>query len=468
MFKMINLSKLNSISVYLGFTAMMVILSICINTFYWSDDYAFMVKLDKNGVIGNCIYGYNTWDGRFFALVAFFQGFLLKYIQIEVVTFFWTITFILSGLFLVKIIQQELIFNNNKQLLLGFLLTTTFWLGCYKHLSETVYWGTGGGYSLDLLLAAVWIYWYFKLLTHDFTIANKIYFLLFSFIVGATTQNLTIALLCLIFIDIIIKLLKKEKKNLGFYSLLFAIVFAGMLFISIAPGNFTRMEKTGIQSVDLSVLSLLKGFLKVGFAYAKISVVLIVLSIFTAIGMVFLLQPNAKFTLKSIVLFPRNKALFIQFLSDYKWLFVAICTIVPFIIAPRLAFPRTSLFFMYFLLIFIVVFVMRMFSNAENNSISETKSSVGYLIFNTIFILGIGFGVYNFAKGIELKKFISQRENLLQSNQGKTVKIKLVNPEMESTCYDITDLSLVENEMVAWRRLRLEEYYKVKKIIVEE
>lgn len=465
---MINLSRLNSISVFLGFTVMIVILSICINTFYWSDDYAFMVKLDKNGVIGNCIYGYNTWDGRFFALVAFFQGFLLKYIQIEVVTFFWTLTFILSGLFLIKIIQQELKLDNKKQLLLGFLLTATFWLGCYKHLSETVYWGTGGGYSLDLLLAAVWIYWYFKLKVNNFTITNRIFYILFSFIVGATTQNLTIALLCLIFIDIIIKLLKKERTNIGFYSLLFIIVFAGMLFISIAPGNFTRMEKTGIHSVDFSFISLLKGFLNVGFAYMKISVVLILLSIFTAIAMVFLFQPNAKLNLKSVVFFPSNKTLVIKFLSDYKWLFVAISTILPFIIAPRLAFPRTSLFFMYFLLIFIIVFVMRMFSKAENNYIEDSKSINAYLILNIIFILGIGFGTYNFVKGIELKKFISQRENLLQSNHGKTVKIKLVNPDMESSCYDITDLSLVENEMVAWRRLRLEEYYKVKRIIVEE
>lgn len=111
---------------------------------------------------------------------------------------------------------------------------------------------------------------------------------------------------------------------------------------------------------------------------------------------------------------------------------------------------------------------MRMFSKAENNYIEDSKSINAYLILNIIFILGIGFGTYNFVKGIELKKFISQRENLLQSNHGKTVKIKLVNPDMESSCYDITDLSLVENEMVAWRRLRLEEYYKVKRIIVEE
>ncbi|WP_298119860.1 DUF6056 family protein [Flavobacterium sp.] len=469
MFKIINLSKLNSITVFLGFTAMIVILSICINTFYWSDDYAFMVKLNQKGVLENCIYGYNTWDGRFLTLAAFFQGFLLHYVKIEAVTFFWTITFVLSCFFLVKILQQELKIKTNKQVFFWFLLTTVFWLGCYQHFSETVYWGTGGIYSLDLLLGAIWIYWYSKLNVNNFTISKKIYFILFSFIVGATTQNLTIALLSLIFIDIIIKLLKKEKRMIGFYSLLFVVVFGGMLFISLAPGNFTRIEKTGISSIDLSFLSLIKGFLQVGFAYAKISIVLILLSIIVAVGMVLIIMPNAKLTTKSLFFFPRNKILFIKFLSDYKWFLVSLSTILPFIIAPGLAFPRTALFFMYFLLLFIITFVYKLFSIDEKQIVSTNFKAISVnIMFSFIFIIAIGFGVYNFIKGTELKKFISSREQLLQKSKGKTVTIKLVNPEMESSCYDITDLSFIENERVAWRRLRLEEYYKVKKIIVEE
>jgi hypothetical protein len=459
---------------FLGYTSVLLMLAITMNTFYWSDDYAFMVHTNKKGILENCIYGYLTWDGRFLALAAFVQCFLLKYIQIQGVTFFWALTFVGSGFFLVKILllELELTIAKNLQLLLGLLLTTVFWLGSYKHISETVYWGTGGAYSFDLLLGAIWIVWFLKIDKHSLTLKHKFLFFIFSFIVGATTQNLTFGILALLFVTIFIHWLTNKKGTIGFYSLLFIAVFLGLLFITLAPGNLLRLHKTGVQTEETTIFLLIKSYLQVLLAYLKISLVLIGLSIMSGFGTYFLIHPNHKLKWKFSYSIPKTKFQIAVFLKDFKWLIVSLSTVLPFMIAPGMAFPRTSLFFMYFLLLFIVYFIiitLRKLQSRPENLPSKSNNLLNPLpVFGFIFLLSISFAVYNFDKGVHLKNLMTQRENLLKASAGKIVTIQLINPKDISTCYQFSDLSLVENKMVVWRRLRLEEYYNVKQILVKE
>jgi hypothetical protein len=117
---------------------------------------------------------------------------------------------------------------------------------------------------------------------------------------------------------------------------------------------------------------------------------------------------------------------------------------------------------------FIVITLKKVQIKSKPSSFNSTFISNPLVLFGFIFILSISFAVYNFDKGIHLKDLITQRENLLKKNKAKVVTIVLINPNEISQCYKFSDLSLIENEMVAWRRLRMEEYYKVKQIIVKE
>jgi hypothetical protein len=127
---------------------------------------------------------------------------------------------------------------------------------------------------------------------------------------------------------------------------------------------------------------------------------------------------------------------------------------------------------MYFLLLFIVYFIiitLRKLQSRPENLPSKSNNLLNPLpVFGFIFLLSISFAVYNFDKGVHLKNLMTQRENLLKASAGKIVTIQLINPKDISTCYQFSDLSLVENKMVVWRRLRLEEYYNVKQILVKE
>jgi hypothetical protein len=347
-----------------------------------------------------------------------------------------------------------------------------FWLGSYRHISETVYWGTGGAYSFDLLLATLWIVWFLKTKKQSSSTLTKFLLFLFSFVVGATTQNLTLGILALLFVTLVIHWLTNEKGSIGFYSLLFIAVFLGLLFITLAPGNLLRLHKTGVQTEETTIFLLIKSYLQVLLAYLKISLVLIGLSIMSGFGTYFLIYPNYKLKWEFSYSIPKTKFQIAVFLKDFKWLIVSLSTVLPFMIAPGMAFPRTSLFFMYFLLLFIVYFTiitLRKLQSRPESLPSKSNSLLNpLLVFGFIFLLSISFAVYNFDKGVHLKNLMTQRENLLKASAGKIVTIQLINPKDISTCYQFSDLSLVENKMVVWRRLRLEEYYNVKQILVKE
>ena len=64
-------NRYENILVFLAFSTIIMILLLCINTFYWADDYAFIIDLRKFGILQKCIDGYYNWDGRFFTLASF-------------------------------------------------------------------------------------------------------------------------------------------------------------------------------------------------------------------------------------------------------------------------------------------------------------------------------------------------------------------------------------------------------------
>ncbi|MBK9223674.1 MAG: hypothetical protein IPO23_01675 [Flavobacterium sp.] len=132
---------------------MISILFLSVNTFYWADDYSFILNVNKNGLLSNCILGYYNWDGRFLTLGALIQGFIIQNFAIEFVTLFWSILFLGSGFLMYKIISDEVKLENieaKNQILIGAILSIILWLGSYSHISETIYWATGGVYTFNL------------------------------------------------------------------------------------------------------------------------------------------------------------------------------------------------------------------------------------------------------------------------------------------------------------------------------
>ncbi|WP_310555628.1 DUF6056 family protein [Flavobacterium sp.] len=456
-----------------SFFSLIVIISILLlnlNTFYWADDYNFMVDLETNGILQNCIKGYFNWDGRFLSLAAFFQGFFLKYIQIEFVTLFWSLCFLGSGLFLYKIITLELNFSkakSNHKIIFFIVTSLILWLGSYSHLFETIYWGTGGVYSLDLLLGALWIYIFLRFQKNNFSIQSKILFFLFSIIIGSTTQNLSVAVITLLLITMCIDFLDSKKTSLKYNSLLLLALIFGLLFIVLAPGNFKRMDNIeNLNTSYISFWSIIKGFLTVLLSYSKRALLLVILAAIGAIAIRFQScsrQENQEDSTQVISIKQKSKWL----LTQLKWLLVALSTITPFAFMPQMASHRTTIFFLFFIQIF-VYYIVLSFKSKEAIYVSSKRFQTSIVLLLLIISLSGIFAGYNLKKGLILKEVITERENILKKSENKVVIIKLINPSLKSRCFNFNDFNIQNKTGTDFIQTGQEKYYKVKKINVIE
>lgn len=449
-------------SISLVFIVLILVLNI--NTFYLADDYYFMMSLTKNGVLQNCINYYYTMDGRFLSIGAFIQGFLLRYISVQFITLFWNVCFLVSGILIFYIAKEDLNLKISKKhsLLFGLITSIIIWVGSYTHIAQTVYWATGGVYSFSLLVGLLWIMLYNSKLKNNQYFNHLILFLSFSFIVGSTTQNLSISIIALVFINILIDVFDKKYVNLKFNILTILFLIVGILFISLAPGSEKRIAIVNDPQYNSVKYFLINLYIISKYFFTQ-NLILIVLSII--ISFFFRMSVfNSTINLKKIrFIFPNNRTNIINFLKTYKWLLIAISSYLPFIIIPRAVAERTVIYFGFFIVVFILITILKNNSSSVriNKFYKKTISSLVLLLFIGSFYYLID----NLEKGFELKKEITKREFILKNGKNKIVTISVIPESMKSRCYNFGDLR-AWYESDHWMISSYEQYYGLKKIIV--
>lgn len=448
----------NKLLVSLGILSTLLILMLNSNVFYWADDYAILNEINDFGVYQRCISGFYNWDGRYMTPAAFFQGVFLSTLPVGVITLIWNLCFLLSGFLLYFIIKRELAIPNRTVFYLPLLICTIFWLGSYPHIAQTVYWATGGVYSFNLLIGAIWLYWFYGIKT-PYSYANRILFLLLTILIGLTTQNLTVGLMTLLLLEIVSDSLKKENGDLKFNLLLLLLIFAGTLFISTAPGNFVRLNEIDASS-DISLVRIFRNFVLILYIYLKISAVLILLSLCAAI--VWLTESGKKisFTIRNVLVLPKTKWQNAAFIDNYKFLAAAVSTILPLVTIPDVASPRTAIYFMFFLFLFLVKWVtVYGASPASGNKTGILRTVTVCILFCSVIV----FTIFNFQKGLVLKSEITKREKILKNSKNRTVVIPLIEESLKPPCYDFREFRGNDD----WALEAQREYFGIQKIILE-
>ncbi|WP_395052098.1 hypothetical protein, partial [Flavobacterium sp.] len=228
-----------------------------------------------------------------------------------------------------------------------------------------------------------------------------------------------------------------------------------------------RMKVNGMTHFDMSFYGILRGIILTLKSYIIWSRYLIILSIAAILILGYSLNKAIKFNFKNIIIFPNSKTKFILFLETYKWHLVAFSTILPFILALSLVSPRTSIFFMYFLIIFIVTFFYKIIFNTTNN-INAINNINFLLVVLGLFLINLSVTITDYNSGKILKSTIVLREKKLKNARNKEVAIKLIDKNLLNHCYIFTDFQLHEINNTKWIRERQEEYFGIKKIIVIE
>ena len=467
-------NKYANILIFLAFSTIVMVLLLCTNTFYWADDYAFINDLRKFGILQKCIDGYYNWDGRFFTLASFCQHFFLLNFPIQIVTFIWSLCFLTSGFIIFFIINEEINLNNlyEKNRLLSFILfPIILWFGAYKHTFETIYWATGGYYSLVLLFGSFWILYFLKFQRNQFSRISKVLFLIFSVIVGASTQNLSIALILLVLITIFIDSKENQKPNFTFNILVFFAVLFGLIFIVIAPGNWVRLQEVNhLGKTDFSILNLIKNYFFILIRYSYHSLLLIFIAVFGGISIGFVLFKNQVLNVNFIKKI-NFKFDFLTLVKNLKWLILALSTILPFVFIPNIVSARTEIYFEFFVLIFIISSVIKLlkkvFLSHENHFYAKNNALISYLFVLIILISCNTFVIYNFKKGLLLKQIISERETFMENSENKTIHLKPIDLSLIPQIYQFTDLTLNENESNIWIRKSQEKFYNLQIIVTK-
>lgn len=206
-------------------------------TWFTADDFCFIHRVQHDGLMKNMWNEYLNWDGRSISLtypVCRFGAWTgLHWVGPLVGT---VLLAIISGLMLrLAGIWGKSLKDNIFNLT---LLTACLWLVCFYFSSQTLYWTTGIGYNLDIVMLFTALLWLQK------KPESTVYYLVgipIYFYAGTCSPNGVLALLFLLFIQWFYEALIHQNNQSKKY--LFALLFIGVAFLMVvlSPGNAKRM-----------------------------------------------------------------------------------------------------------------------------------------------------------------------------------------------------------------------------------
>ncbi len=239
----------------------LIFLVILIYSFFYyyqyGDDFIFLNLLKEKNVFEAIIYKYKNWDGRHLSI-----GGLLQMVGFEYLGPFFTLIVGLIAVFLFFFISLKSfkIEINTSSLFPSFVL---FLIGLLPFYKDVLFWQTGIIYVYFLLQAIFIIFFYLR----DDLLKNKLLLYFFVFVLGFNSQNFNVALLVFIWsYDFLSgKSIFPDKKRIVFSGL----IILSTLLVSVAPGNFIRIEKGTESELAWSNLIEIGGVYLKAFNYCK-------------------------------------------------------------------------------------------------------------------------------------------------------------------------------------------------------
>jgi hypothetical protein len=446
-------------------------------TWQWADDFCSASSLGSQTILQRVMYGYRQWDGRIF--VGFVSGVFRTYLPRDCIIAFWSIFFILVAVVINEIICFEFRATHSipaPKLISVAILTAALWYGMKSHISETVYWASGGWYSLANFVGILWCYCLIRIVRNGVSHAHGgklllivVALFLFGVLAGMCSQNLSPGLLALCGMSFVTSLIRNRKMDVAArLSLLSMIaVLIGTSIIVFAPGNFVRAAYAPDSfQFDLNILK--ANYVYTLMIYLKLSPPLMLLSaIVGAIYFCFLSSTRIRLARLSALRISRDSLL--EILERIKWLVAALATIAPFMLVPFFAANRSAIFFMTFAAIFImeatISLLGMLFVPDKNSSKPDYLYAIGYMaaLYLLLFHLCvISSHIYYAAK---IKKQMQARHDYLNSmeNRGRDVIVKPVSGVVPFS----TSFRDITTDKTDWMNTAVANYYRLNSIVLK-
>ena len=397
----------------MGLLAVGMILSLSLNAVLWADDFHIRISLGESGMLGFMLKQYHSWDGRFISLNAVVQLLLLQGPP-ALAAGAWSMMFLLSAALMLRIFYVEtgLTWQPGAALLPLAGLFSLLWLGFSPLLAETLYWITGGIYTMSLAMSMAFIWMVIRSSDNPSRAAMLAGFLL-SIFCGMAGVIVGFPLLVFLFLRM---LPGHPKGRLSFLLLLALGLTAGILINLLAPGNYRRAAVLSTSFVwDMGQMAL--NFMKISYRYLSFSLPAIGAALLAAV-----LLPRGHYPAHSNP--PSLSSAFglRRLLEESRWFVVAFSGILPMLVIPDFAGGRTSIFFMAYLFLGIWITGSRLMLILRANPLfsfllNTRLKQLGLLL---LFICVTAISVVHFSTAASIRRQVVQREAILYQLAGTT------------------------------------------------
>lgn len=369
----------------------LLILIISFGYYYqYGDDFIFLNLLNEKNIIQAIIDKYLNWDGRHLSFGGIMQMVGFAYLGPTLSLFLGLASLSFSIWLLLKTLILKFEFKDFISVLVLFLI------GLFPFYKDVLFWQTGIIY-LYFFLQSVLIIFLYK---NEFHYRKIIWLYIFVFLLAFNSQNFNLAVLTYIWLYDFFKSKWSffDEKRIVF-SLL---IILGTIIMSIAPGNFIRIENGSDSAPQLSnILELVTIYFK-AFNYCKY---LLLLGIFGG-----------------ILYGSRLKPYFHQ--EFWPFLAAGIISLTPFLLYPDLA--RIRVFFLLGAFLFFSGYVL-----GGLTKLDFIKSSGIFLA-----PLGISFGLWILFNQLLLLKDHSfqikkRHEYLLKNSGSMSVEVEWIKRDYD-------------------------------------
>ena len=303
-------------------------------TWFAADDFCYIQAVQANGWVGNMFHEYLTWDGRSISLtypVCRLGLWLGKY---WVGPMLGTMFMLAAGWLMMKITGIQI--QGRKQALEAIAAAgMLIWLACFPISSQTLYWTTGIGYNLDIVLLLLAYAWIKKSWDKPWQKALSIPIFFYA---GTCSPNGVLALLLVLGLEWLYGALVLKKAEHLRYTMAVVIMLTAFFIVVLSPGNARRMTAwdannlTHIWTIYFNIKRLVGNLID----YNGIVVWPMLL-----VGI-----------WGSVVSMKKNTATFMEraiaVLFSYRLLFAACISVLFFLPLPGMHAPRTNIQFMMF------------------------------------------------------------------------------------------------------------------------
>lgn len=420
-------------------------------TWFAADDFCYIGKVQHEGIISGMFHEYMHWDGRSISLTFPVCRLGLYFGKYWMGPLLGSVLLMMAGYLILKIANFK--FKNKAEMFFTLaFITAVLWLCLFNILAQTLYWTTGIGYNMDVLML-LFAYWLFRNWSNkkwQYIVAVPAFFY-----AGTASPNGVLALLLVIGIHFLKELWIDKKVNYKRYLFAVGLVMLAFIVVIKAPGNANRLN--GFDKANFTHIWTIYFNIKTMFTHLwEYNTALLWMLIILGFA-------GSWYHYREIVDKDQNKGTrnkILAFIYVNRWIIAAKITFIFFLPFPGLHAPRTNIQFV----IFGVLYALMEMKYLPWKKLTEHASPLNKVMALVMFIFIVA-GTSQAFDARYCKGQLAARAKMFEESKGKDVVLtatEVIRPPATRRFEDVSD------DSTYWLNQCVAQRYGLKSIKMDE